>query len=183
MTDFSLFYKYWILFGHNFNIFIFGSLKQQNLEGLRTLYRPIKAYTRAQEDFYFFYLLCQIINRPGVAGAVLQTASSLTDTVSHSSFVKISSEHLHSQTIKARKLKFWEKVHLPPPVMFHESYVTCHVSPVTFHMSLNFIYFWQSGEASRWRVYYQWGLPRLVFLIIRLLYHRFPCLATCTLNC
>ena len=36
------------------------------------------------------------------------------------------------------------------------SYVECHI----------FLFFWvvlQSGEASHWRVCYQWGLPRLVF--------------------
>ena len=40
--------------------------------------------------------------------------------------MEISSEHIHSQTIRARDLKFWEKVHLPPPVMRHMSCVTCH---------------------------------------------------------
>ena len=47
-----------------------------------------------------------------------------------------------SQVMKARELKFWEKVHLPPPVMcqvsrvtFHVSLFTCHFSRVTCHMS------------------------------------------------
>ena len=48
----------------------------------------------------------------------------------------------------------------------HMSHVTCHMSRTTCHMSLitcMYIFFWgQSGEASRWRVCYQWGLPRLV---------------------
>ena len=58
------------------------------------------------------------------------------------------------------------------------SRVTCHVSPVTCHMShVNFFFYikktqkkipsekiGQSGGASRWRVCYQRGLPRLVFL-------------------
>ena len=43
--------------------------------------------------------------------------------------------------------------------------VTCHVSRVTCHMS-HFFYFYfffgQNGEAYRWRVCYQRGLPRLV---------------------
>ena len=39
---------------------------------------------------------------------------------------------------------------------------TCHVSRgVTCHMS-HFFFFGQSGEAYRWRVCYQQGLPRLV---------------------
>ena len=36
--------------------------------------------------------------------------------------MKISSKHLHSQTVKARELTFWKKVHV-----FHMSYVTCHM--------------------------------------------------------
>ena len=50
----------------------------------------------------------------------------------------------------------------------------CHVSPVTCHMS-NKVSFYikkktsenigQRGGASRWRVCYQWGLPRLVFKV------------------
>ena len=92
--------------------------------------------------------------------------------------MKISSKHLHSQTVRARELNFFETVHLPPPVMCNVSHVTCHMSCVTFHMShvmchiscvictfshflLNF--FGQSFEASRWRVCYQRGLLRLVF--------------------
>ena len=47
----------------------------------------------------------------------------------------------------------------PPP--FPKSRVTYHVSPVTYHVS--HVFFWQSGEAYRWRVCYQRGLPRLVF--------------------
>ena len=56
-------------------------------------------------------------------------------------------------------------------VTCHLSHVTCHMSPVTCHMFYLFIYFYffslkkklQSGGASRWRVCYQRGLPRLVF--------------------
>ena len=51
-----------------------------------------------------------LINRPGVTGAVLQThlliIDSLINEVSESSFVKISSKNLHSQTLRARELKF-----------------------------------------------------------------------------
>ena len=42
-------------------------------------------------------------------------------------------------------------------VMFPVSHVTCHMSHVIF------FFFGQSGEAYRWRVCYQWGLPRQVF--------------------
>ena len=48
---------------------------------------------------------------------------------------------------------------------------TCHMSRVTCHMSHFFIsifsllFFGQSGEAYRWRVCYQRGLPRLVLMV------------------
>ena len=44
------------------------------------------------------------------------------------SFVKISSEHFHSQTRSAGELTFSEKVHLPPPAIVYLSNVTCHMS-------------------------------------------------------
>ena len=53
-------------------------------------------------------------------------------------------------------------------VTCHVSCVTCHVSRVTCHMSrvtfFIFYFFGQCGEAYRWRVCYQRGVPRLVFL-------------------
>ena len=52
------------------------------------------------------------------------------------------------------------------------SRVMCHVSRVTCHMSKKKLHFFflrkkngQSGGASRWRVCYQRGLPRLVYLL------------------
>ena len=62
--------------------------------------------------------------------------------------------------------------------MCHMSHVTCHVSPVTCHLShdFNFCFYLfmflkypsekmeKSDGASRWRVCYQRGLPRLVFV-------------------
>ena len=52
-------------------------------------------------------------------------------------------------------------------VTCHVSRVTCHMSRVTCHVShvIFFIFFLQSGEAYRWRVCYQRGLPRLVFFL------------------
>ena len=49
-------------------------------------------------------------------------------------------------------------------VMCHTSGVTCHVSPVHFCIFEKIV---QSGGASRWRVCYQQGLPRLVYLITK----------------
>ena len=80
--------------------------------------------------YCFHYWL--VIIRPCVAGAVLQTPLQIIDSLIHSSFVAISSEHLHSPTLRARELKFQEKVHLPPPCIV--SHVMCHVWRVTCHI-------------------------------------------------
>ena len=84
--------------------------------------------------------------------------------------MKLSSVHLHSQTVRARELKFWEKVHLLPRVICHVSHamchvscVPCHMSCVTCHVSHVFVFFGQRVGASRWRVFYQRGLPCLVY--------------------
>ena len=44
--------------------------------------------------------------------------------------------------------------------------VRCQVSGVTCHFFLFLYFFWQIGGASRWRVCYQRGLPRLVLIIV-----------------
>ena len=81
-----------------------------------------------------------IFNRPGVAGAVLQTDLSLSDSFIDSfiewSFSPRSSNHFHAQNVWARELKFWEKVHPRPWVTCSFSHVTCQVSCVTCHVSL-----------------------------------------------
>ena len=46
---------------------------------------------------------------------------------------------------------------------FRMSCVMCHVSRSTCHMSGVTFFFRQSGEAYRWRVCYQRGLPRQVY--------------------
>ena len=51
------------------------------------------------------------------------------------SFVKISSKHLYSQTVRGKDLKFSENVHLSPCVRCQMSCVMCHMSLVTCHMS------------------------------------------------
>ena len=44
---------------------------------------------------------------------------------------------------------------------------TCHMTCVTCHMScFLLLFFLQSGEAYRWRVCYQRGLPRLVLALV-----------------
>ena len=76
-----------------------------------------------------------VFNRPVGARAGLQTPLSFINYLIESSFVEISPKHLHSQSIRARDLKFLEIVHLPPRVTRHMSCVTCHMSFVTGHMS------------------------------------------------
>ena len=74
------------------------------------------------------------------------------------SSVDISLEQLHSQTVKARKLKFWDMVCLPPNVMCQMLLVTCHVLFVMCHMwhiKCHLFFYGQSGETSMWRVCYQ----------------------------
>ena len=62
-----------------------------------------------------------------------------------------------------------------PPQTCHMSCVTCHVSRVTCqNFFLHFLYVKEnglSGGASRWRVCYQRGLPRLVYIVSSLSDH------------
>ena len=59
----------------------------------------------------------------------------------------------HSQTVRARDLKFWEYVHLPPSVTCQMSHVLRLLSCVTSHSIT------QSGWASWWRVCYERANP------------------------
>ena len=79
---------------------------------------------------YKVWILPILFNRPGVAGPVLQTYLSFIHWFSRSSFVIISSTHLHLQTKRARELKLLEYVH-----PLHVSHVTSHMSRVTSHTS------------------------------------------------
>ena len=67
-----------------------------------------------------------IINRPGVARAVLQTPLLFIKW----SFLKITSKHCLSQAVRARDLKSWHNIHHLQCVrchICHMSYVTCQV--------------------------------------------------------
>jgi hypothetical protein len=63
------------------------------------------------------------------------------------------------------ELTFLENVH--PPLVLHVtclvSCVMCLVSPVTCHMHMSF---YLNGRARRWRVFYQQGLPHLVYITL-----------------
>ena len=64
-------------------------------------------------------LVSLVVQRPGVAGAVLQTPALLTDSLNGSSFSTKSSEYLHYQTVRARELKFRQNVPFTSPLMCH----------------------------------------------------------------
>ena len=62
----------------------------------------IQLYSHVATCFDLF----QVVNRPGVAGAILQTPLPLIKRLSQRSIVKISSKHSLSQTIRAGYLTF-----------------------------------------------------------------------------
>ena len=66
------------------------------------------------------WLRILILNRPGVAGAVLQTPLK--------SIQRLTNPSLQYQTERARDLKFWDTVN-------HPLCVTCHMSGVWYHVS------------------------------------------------
>ena len=51
------------------------------------------------------------------------------------SFSFKSSTHYYTQTVRARKLKFWKNVHLTPHVTCHMSHFMCHMTHVMCHIS------------------------------------------------
>ena len=69
-----------------------------------------------------------IINRPGIAGAVLQTALSLIHSVTHPLIQNIEDTFKR----KPKKLGTWD---FDTPPVCHVTLVICHVSHVTCHMS------------------------------------------------
>ena len=112
------------------------------------------------------------------------TISLVTDSLIKSAF---SSYSLNIRNHKPEELGSWncERMFIPHNMSYvkchvsrvtchmsylicHMSYVICQVSHVTCQMSHVFFvflfFFWLTGEAYRWRVCYQWGLPRLVFM-------------------
>ena len=75
--------------------------------------------------------------------------SELENFVGHRSFVKESSKHLYSQTVKARELTLLEKVHLPPHIKCKLTHVTCHMSHDKCNMSrvlYNNSFFYKVGD-------------------------------------
>ena len=86
--------------------------------------------------------LISLINRPGVAGAVLKHLCYwLIQSVSQCSCSSKSSKYHKSQTIRAREPTFWENVHPPHHVTCYISHVTCYMSCVMCPVSYIYIYF------------------------------------------
>ena len=102
-----------------------------------------------------------IIIRPGVAGAILQTALSLTQSLirRESIFNKPS-----VQNCKSYGAEILRECSQPPTCQV--SGVQCNMSYVISHIIYVNIYiiFWQSGEVCQWMVCYQRGLPGLVYV-------------------
>ena len=78
-------------------------------------------------------------------------------------------------TFKTYKLGTWDFEWMSASLRV--SHVTCHIWHIPWDMShvksIFFFSFGQRNEASRWRVFYQWGLPHLVLLwiIFKIIYH------------
>ena len=74
----------------------------------------------------------------------------------------ISSDHLYSQIVRAKELKFRKR-------MFTSNHLSCFMC----HMSQLVLFFspGQSGETSRWRVCYQWGYPVKFFVNSHIISH------------
>ena len=111
-------------------------------------------------------MISTIINIPSVARAVLETTK-VIDRFSES----VSQSALSSKSLKYHTNR--KSREQSPP-----QHVTCHLSPVTLHVSCGachlslvmwrmflfiYLFFGQSVEAYCWRVCYQQGLPSLVF--------------------
>ena len=114
----------------------------------------------------YLVVLPNIFNRPCVAGAVLQSPPVLINWFIKWSFSSNIFQPLQcTVNLKPEELVSWnfERTFIP----HYGSCVTCHVSPVTCpFFCLKKIGL--SGGASRWRVCYQRGLPRLVFVRVLL---------------
>ena len=83
-------------------------------------------------------LIREGLKKPGKMATPVFYVTHVICQVSHVrckvSYVKCQVSHVtcNSQTVRARKLNFWNKVHLLPPVTSHVSQVTCHMSYVHF---------------------------------------------------
>ena len=99
-------------------------------------------------EFFF-----SLFNRPGVAGAVLQTPLLLTDSVNESFILY---ENIFTWALLPQKLISSQGPYCP-----RSSILTIWVFVSSIQMLLFFVV--QQGGTSRWRVCYQWGLTSLVY--------------------
>ena len=88
----------------------------------------------------------KLITRPGVALVINWLGHLLSD-----SFVKLSSKHIHYQTVRARNLQFWDNVHHPPCVRCQISGVRSLLTWVMFHVALiSFLHIFT--ESALWQI-------------------------------
>ena len=108
---------------------------------------------------YWQYISWKVVKN----GAVLQTASLLINWLTHP-FPPNLSDIIDPKVLE---LGSWNYERMFTP--HHVSHVTGHGTGVTCQVSRVIIcilsFFRQSGGASRWRVCYQRGLPRLVYIL------------------
>ena len=90
-------------------------------------------------------LRCQVVNSPGLAGAVLQTPLLLINLLIHHVILfSESSRHCLTKAIRAEELNCVKNIH-PHPC------VTCHVSGITCQMSQDKLHFVCNGRPDQTR--------------------------------
>ena len=107
-----------------------------------------------------------IFNRPGVAKAVLLSLSLLIDLVTDSWFVTISLRRRHAPMVENGALSHKiDYITIFEEILNLKGHQNCTTGSRVTVILLNAWIFpiGQTGGASPWRVYYQRGLPRLVF--------------------
>ena len=120
-----------------------------NLWNKTSIYRVVFSFH--QTHLFYCYTFGWVITyqQTRCSQGCSMTPPSLTDLLINSSFVKISSKHYLTQTVRARELEFWENDHPPPCVTWcmsgipcHASHVTCHLSHFTFFSFFLFFKWW-----------------------------------------
>ena len=102
----------------------------------------------------------KVVNRTGVPVAVPQFINSATDAFSPD-LQNIITPKLWKLGTGHFERRFTSS--LLSHLIRHVSHVTCDMSCVTWHMSLEYVFFLQRVASCWWRVRYQQSLPRLVF--------------------
>ena len=111
------------------------------------------------DNFLQLLHLSPVINRPGVSGAVLQTALWLTDSLFHWFSHPFPPNFLDIINSKPLELESWHFREFSSPTMCPMSHVTCHASHVRCHVSyvrchVSGVFFFSSDEVVE---FVSWG--------------------------